>query len=188
MLTHAVLYPVKYAKSLFGICIVHSNEQYTEISDWYARHWSSNQFVVCSSRRVAAANYCNLAKCVISNRYLYLSLERLIEMEQKPVLLRLRETDTANGVTRSTLKLLAKTLGVSETDAIHKALADSARTYLPQYEPDDGPLTAKQHAEISSAVKKIHGRARVVDSLFSTEASTGVKIGSKTIRTTSRPR
>jgi len=109
-------------------------------------------------------------------------------MEQKPVLLRLRETDTGNGVTRSTLKLLAKTLGVSETDAIHKALADSARTYLPQYEPDEGPLTAKQHAEISSVVKKTHGLARVVDSLFSAEASTGTKIGSKTIRTTSRPR
>ncbi len=109
-------------------------------------------------------------------------------MEQKPVLLRLREKDTGNGVTRSTLKLLAKTLGVSETDAIHKALADSARTYLPQYEADDGPLTAQQHAAISNAVKKTHGRARVVDSLFSVEVSTGTKIGTKTIRTTARPR
>jgi hypothetical protein len=109
-------------------------------------------------------------------------------MEQKPVLLRLRETDTGNGVTRNTLKRLAKTLGVSETDAIHKALADSARTYLPQYEADEGPLTAKQHAAISSAVKKTHGRAKVVDSLFSAEASTGTEIGSKKIRIAARPR
>jgi hypothetical protein len=77
---------------------------------------------------------------------------------------------------------------VSETDAIHKALADSARTYLPQHEADDDPLTAKQHAAISSAVKKTHGRAKVVDSLFSTEASTGTKIESKKIRIAARPR
>ncbi len=109
-------------------------------------------------------------------------------MEQKPVLLRLREKDTGNGVTRNTLKLLAKTLGVSETDAIHKALADSARAHLPQYEADNGPLTATQHAAVANAVKKVHGRAKVVESLFGKESSSGSKIEHKTIRSTARPR
>ena len=109
-------------------------------------------------------------------------------MEQKAVLLRLREKDTGNGVTRNTLKLLAKALGVSETDAIHKALADSARTHLPQYEADDGPLPATRHKAIASAVKQAHGRARVLESLLSNEVSEGPNSEHKKVRSTTRPR
>ena len=109
-------------------------------------------------------------------------------MEQKPILLRLREKDTGSGVTRDTLQQLAKTLGVSETDAIHKALADSARMYLPQYEADDGPLTAAQHAAISKAVKKSHGGARVIESLFGNHTTREPGVECKTVRSPSRAR
>ena len=46
---------------------------------------------------------------------------------------------------------LARTLGLSETQVIHAALATFARQALPQYEPDDGPLTAAQ----GKAIKKL---------------------------------
>jgi hypothetical protein len=103
-------------------------------------------------------------------------------MEPKAVLFRLREKDTGNGVSRKTLKALATALGVSETDAIHRALADSARAHLPQYAPDDGPLSGAQQAAIGVAVKKAHGRARVVESLFGDEPAGGSRGGHKKIR------
>jgi hypothetical protein len=109
-------------------------------------------------------------------------------MEAKAILLRLRKKDTANGVTKDTLKHLAKTLGVSETDAIHKALAESARTHLPQYEPDDGPLTDADHRAISSAVRKAHGGVRVIESLFDDEVSEGPRRDDKKVRPSTRPR
>ena len=107
-------------------------------------------------------------------------------MEHKPILFRFRESDTHNGVTRNTLKRLAKTLGVSETDAIHKVLAESARAHLPQYEADDGALTATQYALIKKAVGKTHGRAKIVDSLFSHDVSGGSGIERKKIRAPAR--
>lgn len=109
-------------------------------------------------------------------------------MEQKAVLFRLREKDTGNGVTRTTLKALANALGVSETDAIHKSLADSARMYLPQYEADDGPLSGVQHAAIKATVKKTHGEARVVESLFAEDLSGGLRSDAKKVRASARPR
>ena len=109
-------------------------------------------------------------------------------MESKPILLRLREKDTPNGVTRDTLKQLADTLGLSETDVIHKALAESARAHLPQYEADDGPLTDAQHKAISRAVQKKHGGAKVLASLFSSEPVGGPRNDAKKIRTAPRPR
>lgn len=109
-------------------------------------------------------------------------------MEPTAVLFRLRDKDTGNGVTRNTLKLLARTLGVSETDAIHKALADSARAHLPQYEADDGPLSDAQHAAIKISVKKTHGRARVLESLFDNDPAGGPGGDRKKVRSTARPR
>jgi len=64
------------------------------------------------------------------------------------ILLRYRDVDTAYGVSRRTAKKLADTLGLSETQVIHVALAQFARQNLPQYEPDDGPLTSGQMEEI----------------------------------------
>ena len=61
---------------------------------------------------------------------------------------RYRSVDSATGVTRETAKRLAEYLGVDETQAIHRALHELAVRMLPQYEPDDGPLTASQLRQI----------------------------------------
>jgi hypothetical protein len=68
------------------------------------------------------------------------------------ILLRYRDKDTAYGVTRKTTTRLAKTLGLSETQVVHVALANFARQTLPRYEPDDGPLTDEQMAAIRKLV------------------------------------
>lgn len=60
------------------------------------------------------------------------------------LLVKFRTKDTSLGVTRSTVKALALELEVSETQVIHMALSRFADDILPAYEPDDGPLTAKQ--------------------------------------------
>lgn len=74
--------------------------------------------------------------------------------QHKPagILLRYRDQDTAYGDTRKTTIRLAKTLGLSETQVIHVALANLARHTLPRYEPDDGPLTDEQMAAIRTLV------------------------------------
>ncbi|MBI2318127.1 MAG: hypothetical protein HYY28_03390 [Betaproteobacteria bacterium] len=80
------------------------------------------------------------------------------------ILLRYRETDTTFGVTRATATRLAKTLGLSETQVIHVALAHFARQNLPAYEADDGPLTDDQ----MSAIERLQppGRMKVKSRLF----------------------
>src|SRR5258705_756573 len=68
------------------------------------------------------------------------------------ILLRYRDKDTAFGVTRKTTKKLAETLGLSETQVVHVALANLARQTLPRYEADNGPLTKEQMDEIRKLV------------------------------------
>lgn len=68
------------------------------------------------------------------------------------ILLRYRDKDSAFGVTRATATRLAGTLGLSETQVIHVALAHFARQNLPRYEPDDGPLSGEQLAAIGKLV------------------------------------
>ncbi len=65
---------------------------------------------------------------------------------------RYRLSDSATGVTRETAKRLAAHLGVDETQAIHQALHELAVRALPQYEADDGPLTAVQVRQIRKRV------------------------------------
>ena len=65
---------------------------------------------------------------------------------------RYRTVDSATGVTRDTAKRLAERLGVDETQAIHQALRDLAVKVLPQYEADEGPLTAAQVRQIRKRV------------------------------------
>jgi hypothetical protein len=65
---------------------------------------------------------------------------------------RYRRTDSTTGVTRKTAKRLAAHLGVDETQAIHQALHELAVRVLPQYAPDDGPLTAAQVKQITRRV------------------------------------
>ena len=67
---------------------------------------------------------------------------------------RYRPTDSTTGVTRATAKRLAEHLGVDETQAIHLALHDMAVKLLPQYEADDGPLTAAQVRQIRKGVSQ----------------------------------
>jgi hypothetical protein len=86
---------------------------------------------------------------------------------------RYRAKDSATGVTRSTAKRLAETLGVDETQAIHLALHEMAVRVLPQYEPDDGPLSAAQlkqvRKQVQAGLKKAPRSVR--SSLFSTEVA-----------------
>jgi hypothetical protein len=81
---------------------------------------------------------------------------------------RYRQSDTATGVTRDTAKRLAQHLGVDETQAIHLALQDMAARLLPQYEADDGPLTAAQLRQIKKRVPQAKKRS-VRSSLFERE-------------------
>jgi len=83
---------------------------------------------------------------------------------------RYRSTDSATGVTRKTAKRLAERLGVDETQAIHLALHELAVKVLPQYEPDDGPLTAVQLRQIRKRAPQDAKRS-VRSSLFDTEAA-----------------
>jgi len=67
---------------------------------------------------------------------------------------RYRKVDSKTGVTRRTAKRLAEQLGVDETQAIHLALHEMAVRFLPQYEADEGPLTASQFRQIRAATRQ----------------------------------
>ena len=83
---------------------------------------------------------------------------------------RYRAADSTTGVTRNTAKRLAERLGVDETQAIHLALHDMAVKLLPQYEADDGPLTAAQIRQIKKRAPQ--GKKRSVrSSLFDVESA-----------------
>lgn len=94
--------------------------------------------------------------------------KRSTTKKKKPVsegiLLRYRERDSAYGVSRETAVRLANTLGVSETQVIHVALAHFARQTLPRYEIDNGPLTAEQMEEIRD--RQPAGRMKVKETLI----------------------
>jgi len=53
------------------------------------------------------------------------------------LLMKFRSKDTQFGVTRGTVKAMAKELDVSETQVIHLALSKFATDVLPSYAPDD---------------------------------------------------
>jgi hypothetical protein len=83
---------------------------------------------------------------------------------------RYRPVDSATGVTRETAKRLAEYLGVDETQAIHQALRELATKVLPQYEADNGPLTATQVRQIKKRVPQGTKRA-VRSSLLDAETA-----------------
>lgn len=70
------------------------------------------------------------------------------------LLMKFRSKDTQFGVTRNTVKALAKELEVNETQVIHMALSKFAADMLPAYAPDDGPLSAKQIKALRKDVQK----------------------------------
>lgn len=81
------------------------------------------------------------------------------------ILVRYHRSDTVAGVSRKTATRLAKMLGLTETQAIHLALARLARETLSRYEPDDSPFTAKQ----LNVLKRLEPQDRIVvkEKLFS---------------------
>ncbi len=83
---------------------------------------------------------------------------------------RYRSRDTATGITRSTTQRLAETLGVDETQVIHLALQELAAKVLPQYEPDEGPLTPAQLRQMKESAPKAKGGA-IRSSLFGPEGA-----------------
>ncbi len=83
---------------------------------------------------------------------------------------RYRTVDSSTGVTRETAKHLAEFLGVDETQVIHQALHELAIKVLPQYEADDGPLTAAQVCQIKKRVPQGSKRS-MHSSLFEAETA-----------------
>ena len=69
------------------------------------------------------------------------------------LLLKFRVKDSPYGVTRATLKALSEATDTSETMVVHLALSRFAKEVLPAYEPDDGPLTARQFSQLRKAAK-----------------------------------
>ena len=90
--------------------------------------------------------------------------------QNNQIAFRYRAVDSATGVSRKTAKRLAAQLGVDETQAIHQALHELAVRVLPQYEQDDGPLTASQVRQIKSRVPQSTKRS-VRSSLIETESA-----------------
>ena len=78
----------------------------------------------------------------------------LMTITTENLLVKFRSRDTQFGVTRGTVKALAKELDVNETQVIHMALSKFAADILPAYAPDDGPLTAKQVRALRSDASK----------------------------------
>ncbi|MBI5912679.1 MAG: hypothetical protein HY848_22335 [Betaproteobacteria bacterium] len=90
--------------------------------------------------------------------------------QNNQIAFRYRAVDSATGVSRETAKRLAAQLGVDETQAIHRALHELAVRVLPQYEQDDGPLTAAQVRQIKNRVPQSTKRS-VRSSLIETESA-----------------
>jgi len=90
--------------------------------------------------------------------------------QNNQIAFRYRSVDSATGVSRETAKRLAAQLGVDETQAIHQALHELAVRVLPQYEQDDGPLTAVQVRQIKKHVPQGTKRS-VRSSLIETESA-----------------
>ena len=95
-----------------------------------------------------------------------MSTKRTTTKRKQPagILLRYRDRDSAFGVTRETTTRIAATLGLSETQVVHVALAILARQTLPRYEADNGPLSREQMDEIRRIQPP--GRMEVKKSLF----------------------
>lgn len=63
-------------------------------------------------------------------------------MSSTALLLKFKDTDTANSVTRATVRRMSATLGFNETQLVQYALARLRAEVLPAYEADEGALSA----------------------------------------------
>jgi hypothetical protein len=98
-------------------------------------------------------------------------------MPNDAMLVRFRDSDSKEGISRATMKKIARALDLSETAAVHRALVELAQRYVPQYPRDNGPISERQRRAIREIVRKRHGGASVVESLFEgfSQASSQVK-------------
>ena len=78
------------------------------------------------------------------------------------LLVKFRSKNTQFGVSRETVKALARELDVNETQVIHMALSKFASDVLPAYELDDGPLTAKQIKALRNDVAAHYPRGKLL--------------------------
>jgi ABC-type protease/lipase transport system fused ATPase/permease subunit len=92
-------------------------------------------------------------------------------MADDALLVRFRDRDSKEGITRDTMKKIADALDLSETAAVHRALAEFAQRYVAQYPRDDAPLTAGERQRIAEIVEREHGRAVVTETLFDEPAA-----------------
>ena len=83
---------------------------------------------------------------------------------QDSMLLKFRAKDTRLGVTRDTVQALAAELDTTETGMVHMALSKLAEQMLPAYEPDAGPLTARELASVRRVVRKSLPKGKVLAS------------------------
>ena len=90
--------------------------------------------------------------------------------QNQQIAFRYRTIDSTTGVTRKTAKRLANHMGVDETQVIHMALHELAVKILPQYEQDNGPLTAPQVNQIKKLTPKGTKRS-IRSSLFKTKSA-----------------
>ena len=76
-------------------------------------------------------------------------------------LFRYRQRNTVNGVTRNAVRRVAAILGMTETQLIHKALADFIARHLPRYSADTHAPTATDIRRIRALAKShLHKRRR----------------------------
>src|SRR4249919_2858534 len=87
-------------------------------------------------------------------------------MPDDAMLVRFRDKDSNEGISRATMKKIARALDLSETATVHRALVELAQRYVPQYPRDNGPIGEGQRRAIGEMVRKKHGEAAIVDSLF----------------------
>jgi hypothetical protein len=81
---------------------------------------------------------------------------------QDSLLVKFRTRDTSYGVTRATVKALAGELDITETQVIHIAISKFAQAVLPAYQPDEGPLTARQVTALRKDVQTRLPRGKVL--------------------------
>ena len=81
------------------------------------------------------------------------------------LLLKFRSKDTSFGVTRGTVRALASELDITETQVVHLALTKFAEAMLPAYEPDTGPLTARQIAMLRKAAARSLPQGKLLEKL-----------------------
>jgi len=90
--------------------------------------------------------------------------ETLASAAEDSMLLKFRAKDTRLGVTRDTVRALAAELDTTETGVVHMALLKLDEELLPAYEPDAGPLTARELASVRRVARKSLPKGKVLAS------------------------